>query len=387
MSEKLARQSEVPALATPVAAAAVAAHNAAPDAHGGVLPAPPPNLATRALLASFRAGGANEKVLFIGDSTMMGATTNTNGALQRAWPQRLAEAFPGLIRAGAWSGANQPPYNAASDSRRVLGAGWADTAAFSTVGGRVFTNTTTTGVFSFTPGYEFDRVEVYYLRGAITGEMTVAVDGGSAITTLSSNNAQTRYERAVISVPAGSERVDIARVSGTVYVGAVVCYDTAKPHLIAINAGLHGAVAGTFVASANPWDALNAITAIGPKLTVVCLTINDIGNATPLATYSANLQTILTRAKSVGDAIVVIGVPSGTTQFANAGASYIEACKAVASASGVPVLDLVRRWGGYSAANSAGLMADALHPTAVGYSEISAAFAEMARLPSQGHSS
>jgi lysophospholipase L1-like esterase len=98
------------------------------------------------------------------------------------------------------------------------------------------------------------------------------------------------------------------------------------------------------------------------------LGINDAGNATTTATWSANMTSIITEAQKTGDAIIMSVVPSDPGNAARLALEdqYRGQAKTVAAAMDVPFVDIFGKIGAYTPA----LYSDILHPNARGYANI-----------------
>jgi lysophospholipase L1-like esterase len=159
-----------------------------------------------------------------------------------------------------------------------------------------------------------------------------------------------------------------------IYIAAVVCYLSTAKSVSVFNWGLGGSAAATWAANTNPWDASypgGIMSKVAPDLTIINLNINDWVAGTVAATYKASLRTVILAAQATGDVVLRTGFPSavGSASLANQ-LAITQALRQVAQDDGLPLIDMARFWGDYTAAAAAGYFApanDTVHPGAAGY--------------------
>ncbi len=365
-----------------------------------------------AALGKTRAGNRNTKVLVLGDSTMAGAGVTGVGGfgaggmplsmcmrlgaeLNRIMMPANAHGWFGEgMRGGAIAeGATGTTATVASyDPRLVFGAGWQRQLIDAGLGGPFFRNTTDTNPLAFTPtaagsySANVDTFVVYYVTTSTAGTFSWAIGAGAA-TNQSCVTGSNGIAKLVI--PAGSlaaHTLNLRRVSGNVWIMGVQAYDSTVKQIEVLVAPWNGGFAANFVGTTQPWSAGNMIPFVAPDLTVIQLQINDAAFATPLSTYTANLQSLITIAQQTGDVILRSGYPSAITYNANTPLAkqqlYREALISLASQNGIPYDDLFGRLGSYeiqAAIPGGGMYADTLHPSSPVYSMAAYTLADLIR--------
>jgi lysophospholipase L1-like esterase len=123
--------------------------------------------------------------------------------------------------------------------------------------------------------------------------------------------------------------------------------------------------AGDYVENDKPWHRLQAMKTFGLDILFIAFGINEEITGTSKATYKANMQTIITAAKSVNTDVVLVMHPNngGSNSDANVAAAISE----LSVENTVPWIDLRPVLGTYAEANAAGDWFDIYHPSAQGY--------------------
>jgi lysophospholipase L1-like esterase len=363
---------------------------------GGVAPLPtfasryvrnnrPATAATwNAKAAAVRSGTSRALIACIGDSVTFGfgagagdATTNARIA---SYPARMAAkmAAAGLpainesFFSNMASPAITPAIMAGYDSRLAVGAGWVSDTNNPTAGGQCWRNDSTLNALSFTPTIPVDTFIVWYYTEPTFGDFTLDVDGAGQ--TAHSQNVAKSFAKLTKTVALGTHTLNIKRTAGNVRFGGVIAYNSAARAVDVINLGYSGSTTAIWADATDPWSPLNALGALAPDLTIIKLGINDFNTSVPLATFKANLNTIITRARLSGD--VILCFPNQTnSQTPEYQDSYADAMRDVAEAANVRLVDQYNALGSYAALNAAGKMFDGLHPKAVPYDDEAARLA------------
>lgn len=301
----------------------------------------------RAALGAFRQNATpRPRILCIGDSKMMGggAGSAPNTYTTGAYSKRRTAMLAGLLSdAGfraldqAFVGNNAAPDHAAYDGRVSLGSGWAWSTG--TVGNHFGNasaqNTTTTGNMAFSPIGTFDTIDVIYAQGPTAGVFTVS-DGASLQDTVTATNATAKPVRRTISLASrgSGKTINIARSSGFVGIFAVIAYDSTQPSIELLNGGIFGSRTADWMnsgsfgpANATGWEAY------APHLTFIALGANDKNNSIAVATFSANIQTLITRAQVSGD-VVLVNESYGSGGYATLQDEYRQGMIDLATANG-----------------------------------------------------
>lgn len=323
---------------------------------------PRAGLRSRKALGRVLAGTGRMRIACWGDST----TANSIGVRANGWPRMLATALTNLgvtaIEKNFFGGnllssqtlSGYTTYN----TQVAMDAGWGFSSNRS-LGGQLFTNSTTTGKIAWTIPGTTDKIECYHISGN-TGAFDYDVDGGAA-TNITTNTTQT-FTKTTLSPASGSHVLNVTRVSGTANFVGALAYDSAVPAIDVINIGCGSATTSNLAAQTNPWSMSNAITTLAPDLTIITIGINDDLQSVSSSSMSASLQTAVTAALTTGD--VWIGRP---TPISASLVDYTSVYQALALSNSCTYVDLKTAFGGsYTAANDASLMADANHPNSDG---------------------
>jgi lysophospholipase L1-like esterase len=351
--------------------------------------------AYRAALAAVRSGGTRPgPVLFIGDSTTMGAgsgtggTLNLNGAFPNSPISQLATlanaqgSLAGLVSFNSLLGNQRsnisyPTY----DTRVTLGANWTNVQA--TLGGLAFKYTNgAANNLAFTPPAAFDTIKLYYIRATANGSFTTNVDGGASLGTINTAGTNALLSQTYTVAKATHTINIVPNNDAAFYVVAIVTYDSTVKRLDFVQAGWSGALASDISDSSLPWSPINAITTLAPSLCVINLTINNSNAATDLTTYATQMTTIIAACQATGSVVLMVGAPSSTANATNGTLDgYVNTLRSLAITYNCPLLDLKARWTSYAVTNALMPYFDTLHPQAQGYADISLALYEMLSSP------
>jgi len=336
----------------------------------------------KAALARVRAGTGRGKIVVIGDSTSMGAaagtsgTSNLNGAAQKSWPQGLHRfnSAPNYLSSNSWWGTQG--YDSAAgitltnyDTRLAQGANW--NPNLTSLGGKVIRYASgAANNFSFTPTFAFDTFIPYFLKNNGNGTCTANVDGGSSLGTINTNSGGALvWANQTFTTTKAIHQINLVpNNDAQMFFGGILCYDSTVPAIDVIQTAVYGSIASTFTPAVNVYDAINTLKFIAPDLTIIDLTINDSNNGTALATYSANLQTIITAAKVSGDVLLMVGPPSNTTQATDGTLdTYIAVLNTLCATNKCSLVNMKALWGSYANIQPTFPYLDTLHPLAAGH--------------------
>lgn len=363
---------------------AVSVHVSASDPHGDraytdSLIGSPTYLRTwRAAVARVRANAGDANVVFLGDSTTVGAG---GSSLLTSSPARFVEILNGVGIASSYCSA--PGTSAGmADSRVSLGTGWSiDIGAThaGVAGGRGYkASSGAAGSFSFTPPHAFDSFIIRSVDTAGIGTVTVNVDGGGAITPSVATSGG--YTRSTYSCSAGTHTINVTGPSGgPFYLRQIDVSSSTASRVRVHNLGYSGSKAADFLTSPTFSDT-TLIKALYPDLFVVNLIVNDSNAGTNVAAYTASLTSIvnIVQGYSIYDSSVLMVIGAGSQPQPTDYASYVAAVYSL----GFPVVDLSTRWGTYADASSTqrAMMADSLHPNNTGYYEQASAVVDALRV-------
>jgi len=339
----------------------------------------------RKAVANVRAGLGRGRLIFVGDSTTLGTGAGTGGLydLNAAYPKSFPSALSVILGnfvstsfnslAGFQQG--QVAY-ATYDVRATLGANWANSSSESLGAGFFQYTSGAVNNLSFAPAGAFDTIVVYYYSSAPAGSATVNVDGGSSLGALTTGGTQTGAKSLSVTTTKGTHTVNVVPDNnGTLYVDAIVTYDSTTPAIDIIQGGHFGAKIVDLVNDAGS-AAFIPLQKFAPDLTIINCTINDSNAGTSLSSYTTNMQSLITEAELTGDVLLMVGPPSNTTAATNGTLNqYIAVLRQLAISNNIGLLNIAQRWTSYAVTNPLMPYFDTLHPEAAGYQDIGSALA------------
>ena len=340
----------------------------------------------RKAIANVRAGKGNARILCMGNSQTEGsyaAVQNTNNSTSNylyAWPAHLSR----MLSASGVNSHFNSFFGAAStterrdqnDARLTVSGGFASPSVQGTCGGYYY-STSTAGSLNFAPTENVDTFVIVYGVGAGLGTFSYGVDGGS--TTNQATAGTAAQSTVTITAPLGRHTVNINWVSGNIFIVGVYAYDSSKSWVEVDNAGWSGSTTSSsnWGYTATPSSTLNSCVNLAPDLAIIELGQNDIIlSSTPVATISANLQTIITALTATTDIIIVDQIPLPTSSISQATQDQLSAAlKALVAANpNVSLANVYDRWVSYTYSNALGYYGTGstnatLHPYGPGYAD------------------
>ena len=333
----------------------------------------------RAAVARMQSGGANARLAFLGDSTTMGlysSGAHYAGGYQVSTPVLVAKLLTGrgiaANTASRFGDANVQRANLASyDSRMgVIPAAWGN--GFITLAGANIQNNSTQDKLLFQPdgGYQFDRIDVWYLQNTGYDTFHVGVDGGASLLSTNGGAGALEIKKATATCALGNHVVNVwkgtANAANLSILG-IACYSSTAPTIDVWNWGFNGARADTWASATSAvYSPLPAIAAYAPDLTVINLTINDALGSTAASAYKTYMQQIIDKCRLSGDVVLMTGTPIGT-RTAEQQEVYVAACRDLATSNGLLLLDLYARDQSWANADSQGFAySDGVHRTKIG---------------------
>lgn len=328
----------------------------------------------RAAKAKVRNGTQNAKVLGLGDSTTrgIGGAAGTAAFLNGMLPKLATLLTAGGLQAGKETFLGSGNVTLASnDSRFALSGGAAQTAVNLTLGGAAFQLTNTGHTVSFTPVANCDTFDVYSIKTGGTGSFAINLDGGATLATVSGVIAGGGLVKTTVGGSLGAHTLNCVWGSGTCYVVGVVAYNSAVKEASLINGGASGALSSNFVSNTVGYDYFSGLSFYAQDLALLTCGINDWSNGVALATYLANMQTVITQLLSVGDVLICTPYPSQASTVVDLGTqkTFVDGLYSLAKVNNVGLIDLWARFGSYEAANANGLYFDSKHPNGSGYAD------------------
>ena len=204
--------------------------------------------------------------------------------------------------------------------------------------------------------------------------MAVNVNGGSTLATINSNGAL-GIGSVTLNAAAGVNTLDIVNSSGNPFFvwGIFATHSTAKQVFIH-NGGWCQATIANWTGLSVGWTFLNSLSLLPtPDLFIVQETVNDGVQGTPISSFKASHQTLITALKNTGaDVIEMIGPPPEVTQATQDPYAYVirELC---AQNKLIEINLTALLSGSWTNANTQGLMYDDYHCLQGGYAKAAAA--------------
>lgn len=264
-------------------------------------------------LAKVMSGKGNARVLFVGDSITQGyySTNSGSGDMQKlSFPTQFANILNSvgiLANANTLTGGANSDRSVSASSLLSYGS-WVYASTSGGLGGYPFMGAGAgAGTFSYSPGVPVDTFKIWYLTLPGAGQLTYVIDGGSP--TNINQNVSASYTSTTVTVPFGIHTIAFTSTGGGVtnaFITSVEAYDSAKSQVLVYNAGWSASRTSDWTDNTSPWSPRNAMATFAPDVAVVCLQINDMINNVSLATYSANLQLIITALQTGGNTDVVL---------------------------------------------------------------------------------
>lgn len=331
---------------------------------------------TRAALGRVKAGNGNARIFFIGDSTTEG--TGANGA---STGDLKTNSFPGEISRYLNSSGINSHFNSfmcasngnitSHDTRVTVGSGWTQGVA-QALGGQTFTANSTTASITFTPAVNCDTFNFFGIKTAGAGTIAYNLNG-------STNTLQSLAGTGLIlNTLTTSLGVNTANVNwssgGSIFFQGIEAYDSSKKWVSVLNCGWNGSASGSWSSESTVFGYAAAMLFMSPDLVIINIGINDWTPGTALATYQANIQTLITQAQAGGaDVVLCTPNPTGGTATAATQLPYVNVLYSLAVSNNILLVDLWNRFGTYTLSNTNGMMFDTLHPNGTGYADIAQA--------------
>ncbi|MEH3102730.1 MAG: GDSL-type esterase/lipase family protein [Sphingomonas phyllosphaerae] len=327
------------------------------------------------------------RIAFVGDSKTMGAgagsgTNFTAGAFARSRPARVAAllATAGLpVRTDTFFGCAGMGNIAdllAYDPRRSGFLNW--NGGNNSLGGATM-STGNTNPAQFQPSGVVDRCSVFIRNGSDRPAFTVTK--GNESITLTPSGASGGFARLEVSFTTrDAAPIVVARggTTGNLQLVGMVAWDSSRPGIEIANLGVFGAVTGFYTDTTFAYSPAAALATYAPHLTIVNLGTNDSAQGLPMATWLANIRTIVQQVRSSGSVILTWPAVGGVSPAAGNDANrslWRAALRIFAFENGCLFIDEEALLGGRAAALASGAFADSLHETAWAYDVEAAAIA------------
>jgi lysophospholipase L1-like esterase len=344
-------------------------------------------------LSTVAAGVGDQKILCIGDSVTQGIFALCGQAWVPAFAKYITQF--GINSAEGLAIAASSAASPSADARWTVGANWgfstpAQCAGWGGFQGCAYIGTPAGGNLVFTPSgagttINCNSFDVYYETQNVASGFTATGSGGGA--QVVNSNTGTIGVSKVTCPCAGASTLNTLTVNTITGFEAVILgvepVLTTTPTLRVGNAGSIGTTAGSWAngTSGNGGaTALQCIAAYAPNVTIIGLGLNDINVLnTPVATYEANLLTVINVCKLTGDVVLWNGPPANpaVNPFASASAqtAFWNTNASFCANNDLGFLDAYTAWGTaseFTKLNTDGYYADgAIHPSQnVGHADL-----------------
>jgi lysophospholipase L1-like esterase len=313
----------------------------------------------RAALIKAKTGRARARIITVGDSTTSGV-----GAPNKllSYPMQLATEFGarGIPNRSDFS------YSIQNDDPR-----WVIPAAWTSASNQMRVNNTDSSVLSFTPiKTDVDTFDVFLSDGGgASATISLQIDSG-AITTFTLGGTNNWVKR-TLTATAGTHTLNMFRSAGTgqVRVVGVEAYSSTAKDLAVLNMGLNASLTSDWGVTGFGYSPRTMATNLAGDAYIINLGINDADFGGNLTSYAANLQSMITSFKAIGDVILVFPNPWSGNSSAAVQQQYAAVMYNLSASNDIPLFDLNLRWKDYATVNSLGLMFNTLHPNEAFYND------------------
>lgn len=329
--------------------------------------------------AKARGASAPPRVLFSGDSNVMGHGANSGTTVfAKGFARDFAEQMGWLVGSIMGTQARDTDNKAnyiAYNPEVAMSGGW-DTnnagAPGDTLGARMWKALSTTGGnYTITSAAVFDKLRFWGPRTTgLNANMTITVDTVLK-DTFSEAGTAGLIMRDVGSLGLSTHTVVIGcSGSGDAYITGVEFWDTTNGTPVYIQAGWWGGKAADLIDSDNAWSVKAHITALEADYHFYYCTINDSNStATALHTYYDKVEEYVETASVDGDGCLCVGFPASNDSTRN---GYLEnqskILAGIAKDYGWSFVDFRKVLGhSYNRANDQGYAYDTHHPNQTGH--------------------
>lgn len=343
------------------------------------------------ILSRYRAAlaGGHPTVAFVGDSKTSGIAAKSVLTTPDVLTDNASHVFSYVGQAAAlmnsagtpaieqsWFsdagtvGSGASPSHHAYDSRVVVNSPWAIFGSTSlTLGGYLYL-AASAGTFTWTSTANVDSFILHYVTISGGGTFSYSIDGGTAVN-VSTNAANAWVKSATISLGSpGAHSIALTWVSGgNVFINGLDAWDSTTPAVRLLNMGIGGVQASIWADSSNPWSSLNALVTKAPTLAVIDLGTNEIIQGTSAATFTTNMQTIITALLPTTDIVLAVPVGMDPAQRAQATQDAFRAAVLALQAANpaTVVMDYPQVYGSYAAQIAANRVYNTDHENQIGY--------------------
>jgi hypothetical protein len=336
----------------------------------------------RVAMANMRLGTSDPLVLFMGDSTLGGLT---NGAVYNKLngvPHFVGSRLTSYgIPASEETLSLQSNSTGFSWDSRISPGTWANnnTQIAGPMGGMARSGTAS-DTMTFTPARQIDSFDVYTYDFTSGATVTCNVNGGATLATITGTGSGV-VVKTTVACTLGANVINLVKGgSGNSFILNVIPHTSTARQINIANACWPSGVAGSWYNTTQAWasGSQQPWTVMAPKLVIFELTINDSQLSTPLSTYLANIQGLITLAQTSGaDVILSTGHPTSNAAATVNLPPMLAGLYNLASANNCGLIDINQyRYVSYAAFNAITPYLDLTHFQAPGSMDKAEAYAQ-----------
>ncbi|MDB5847339.1 MAG: hypothetical protein JWP29_1091 [Rhodoferax sp.] len=350
---------------------------------------PMPKLAA----ARSRGPAAPPRIAFTGDSNLCGdsaaGASSSIGARSLCFPFLIARAL-GWQTGTIFGDQNMASASTATtpnqyDPRVVLGSGVTVGAAGVTFGGRAFELAVASGFLSFTPTVAdglFDKVRFCFARTATVSSASVDIlIDGVVVGNVSQVGANDTMYSPTYTVTKGSHLIQLRNNDGAqiARITGIETWDSTNGAPILLQGGWCGGKLSDLSNAALGYNCLPTLATMQPDAVLLHCTINDMINATAIATVSAGIDAINLAMGGTADVINTVSFAVNLAKTLDGTLdSYASLLRANAASYGGAFADARAATGSsYGVASSRGFTSNIYHPSAAGQVAIAGMFQQL----------
>ena len=347
-------------------------------------------------MRAMRAGGVRGRFIALGDSFLQGYGSGGNGLVGTRPNGPMAKLAARLSSLGlparndymqGWPSADTvvsnptlvTPANISLIDPRVTIVGSSIFSDFFALGGWPIAFTTAGDQITFTPGTQFDTIDLLYAVSPGQGNFLVSVDGGATLAggTINDFNASNDIAKSSVSCPLASS-VTLKKGSASSYIIGVSTRRAAVPDVQVICASITGTLLQQTATApdASLFNNFNArkclpVLADSSARNVILINgwFNDQQSGRTLGQIQADLATVIAFCKALPqtDVMFIDYTTADPALLAPATAATFRAgVLATCLAQDIPFLDLSKVLPNYADSVARGLMSDAAHLSGAG---------------------
>lgn len=307
-------------------------------------------------------GTGNAIIAYESDSLGFGigddGTTSGGNYPPLSEPAQLADILTSTYNLNAswqsWFGTatNGEPSYLNNDTRLSFGT-WVRNTGGTTFGGDYIVSQSTNSATAFTPTAQIDTCTVYYSTYVGSGTITLDVSGAGTQTV--STSAANGTASATATGTLGTNTCNVKLSSGgNVNVAGMIARNSGKSEVSIVNMGAPGATTADWVSWLSG-NVFSQLTTLQPDAAIIKLGTNVWDNGVPVATFTSQLQSLITLHKNAGiDVILETPIPCNPSNCPPVNPStavqqqYIAAMYGLSYLNNVPLIDNFNKFQSYT---------------------------------------